>query len=53
MCNACGFLCCASDVFARCGCDCDNPECWDIDEDEYDEPDQGFICLPCHAAHQN
>lgn len=28
MCNACGFLCCASDVFEDCGCDhCPEPEC--------------------------
>jgi hypothetical protein len=29
MCNACGFLCCGSDVFERCGCDhCSCPACW-------------------------
>ena len=28
MCNACGFLCCASDEFSGCGCDsCGEPEC--------------------------
>lgn len=28
MCNACGFLCCASDVFEGCGCDhCPEPDC--------------------------
>jgi len=30
MCNACGFLCCASDMFERCGCDCEEQACWDI-----------------------
>ena len=31
MCNACGFLCCASDEFHGCGCDnCDEEECWTI-----------------------
>lgn len=41
MCNACGFYCCASDVFSGCGCDhCHCEECWSDDpEDEYeDEP---------------
>lgn len=28
MCNACGFQCCASDLFEGCGCeDCPNPAC--------------------------
>lgn len=27
MCNACGFLCCASDSFQGCGCDCEYAEC--------------------------
>jgi hypothetical protein len=28
MCNACGFLCCASDEFGGCGCEhCGEPEC--------------------------
>jgi len=30
MCNACGFQCCASDMFSRCGCDCDEPMCREI-----------------------
>lgn len=31
MCNACGFLCCASDQMDACGCDhCNFPECWSI-----------------------
>lgn len=35
MCNACGFFCCASDMFGKCGCDhCPNPDCFD-DEDEF------------------
>lgn len=48
MCNACGFLCCASDVFSGCGCDhCRCPECWSDDEDEredYDPFDGHFCC---------
>lgn len=28
MCNACGFQCCAMDCFDGCGCDCEEPECW-------------------------
>lgn len=34
MCNACGFLCCASDEFSGCGCnDCECEACWtDTDE---------------------
>lgn len=41
MCNACGFYCCASDMFSGCGCDhCDNIECWpDEDDDDYYNPD--------------
>ena len=28
MCNACGYLCCASDEFEECGCDhCPEPAC--------------------------
>lgn len=27
MCNACGFLCCASDEFEGCGCTCPHPGC--------------------------
>lgn len=31
MCNACGFGCCAADLFERCGCeDCENPLCWPV-----------------------
>lgn len=34
MCNACGFLCCASDVFEGCGCDhCECYECHSSDDD--------------------
>src|SRR5690349_21768545 len=30
MCNACGFLCCGSDMFSGCGCDhCKNQACHD------------------------
>lgn len=42
MCNACGFYCCASDVFSGCGCDhCDCPECW-TDDDEFFGDDESF-----------
>ncbi len=39
MCNACGNLCCGSDMFGECGCDfCDNSECWTPeDDDEFDD----------------
>jgi hypothetical protein len=34
MCNACAFLCCASDQFFGCGCDnCYDEDCWPDDED--------------------
>ena len=34
MCNACGFLCCASDVFEQCGCEgCAVIECHEKCED--------------------
>lgn len=40
MCNACGFYCCASDVFEKCGCDhCPCSACWP-DEDNEDDFDQ-------------
>lgn len=30
MCNACGFLCCGSDMFGNCGCnDCRYEACHD------------------------
>lgn len=38
MCNACGFLCCASDAFGHCGCDdCECRQCWSKEayEDEF------------------
>ena len=39
MCNACGFYCCASDMFAGCGCwHCHNPKCLP-EEDEDDGGD--------------
>ena len=36
MCNACGNVCCGSDMFSGCGCDgCDCEACWsDEPEDE-------------------
>ena len=47
MCNACGFLCCGSDQFSRCGCDgCEESDCWSDDNDFEDRdseyPDDGF-----------
>ena len=34
MCNACGNVCCGSDMFGGCGCDgCECEECWSSDED--------------------
>lgn len=40
MCNACGFLCCGSDEFDRCGCEsCPNPECWPDDDIDYFDDD--------------
>lgn len=30
MCNACAYVCCASDQLRECGCDaCRNPDCWE------------------------
>jgi hypothetical protein len=41
MCNACGFYCCASDQFERCGCEyCPDPACWPDDEDEFGDEDE-------------
>ena len=42
MCNACAFLCCASDVFEGCGCEhCPDPDCWDFDDaDDIDFGDE-------------
>lgn len=39
MCNACGFYCCGSDQFERCGCEsCPYSECWpDEPDDTYDD----------------
>jgi len=28
MCNACEYLCCASDKLEACGCDCEVEACW-------------------------
>lgn len=42
MCNACGFMCCGSDEFEKCGCEhCECPDCWP-DEDEDLEHDDLF-----------
>lgn len=38
MCNACGNVCCGSDMFGGCGCDrCACEECWS-DDDDLDDP---------------
>lgn len=38
MCNACGNVCCGSDMFGKCGCDgCPVSDCWDDDLDEEDD----------------
>lgn len=44
MCNACGNVCCGSDLFGGCGCDgCDEPACWSDDwDDDYVEDDYDF-----------
>ena len=40
MCNACGNLCCGSDMFSGCGCDgCDCEDCWS-DDDDFDDDDR-------------
>ena len=48
MCNACGFICCAMDCFSQCGCECENPLCWEPDDDPFDEDedevDDDFMC---------
>ena len=34
MCNACGLLCCGSDVMEQCGCEgCPEEACWERCED--------------------
>jgi hypothetical protein len=44
MCNACGFFCCASDVFEGCGCDhCYCSECWSDDPDD-DRDEEDYEC---------
>lgn len=44
MCNACGNLCCGSDMFGGCGCDgCNEPECWS-DDDDFDDGDDYDFC---------
>jgi len=49
MCNACGFLCCGSDLFEGCGCDCPYQECWDIEEDDYEGDDDDYeFAVCCH-----
>lgn len=63
MCNACGFYCCASDVFSSCGCEwCPMAACQPDDDEfgdsefdyecQHDKPVQGFICLPCPDPNQ-
>lgn len=44
MCNACGNVCCGSDMFGACGCDgCEEPDCWS-DEDFDDDFDLDCAC---------
>lgn len=47
MCNACGFLCCASDELGGCGCDhCENPDCWpDEDDDVFEEEFEDDVAI--------
>lgn len=55
MCNACGNVCCGSDMFGGCGCDgCEEPECWSDDSDSDEDGDfydcacravPGFLCV--------
>lgn len=43
MCNACGNVCCGSDMFGGCGCDgCEEIDCWSDDEDFDADDDMGF-----------
>lgn len=45
MCNACGFLCCASDQLRECGCDCPGaPGCWERCEWCGDTTQYGGLC---------
>jgi hypothetical protein len=47
MCNACHNMCCGSDQFEGCGCDfCDEPDCWQDDEDFFDD-DDGYDFSRC------
>lgn len=57
MCNACGNVCCGSDMFGKCGCDgCDEPDCWSDDNDFSDSEEfeccapSGFICEETTSA---
>ena len=46
MCNACGFLCCASDVDRQCGCDCAGyAGCWERCDDCGDVTQFGDPCM--------
>jgi len=49
MCNACGNLCCGSDMFEGCGCDgCEEPECWSDDwATDGDDDDYGYDFCAC------
>lgn len=43
MCNACGFICCASDEFDGCGCNfCECPACWSEDDDDFDDDPSAY-----------
>ena len=48
MCNACGNVCCGSDMFGGCGCDgCEEEECWSGDGDMAErEDDLDFAAVP-------
>lgn len=51
MCNACGFLCCASDEFEGCGCDCECIACqWNpCDCGVSNCEGECYTCEPCEV----
>jgi len=52
MCNACGNLCCGSDEFGGCGCDCEEQECWSDDDEDCEGGDwyDGIPDLQCKSC---
>ncbi len=47
MCNACGNMCCGSDMFGGCGCDgCYEEDCWSDDNDFEMDDDYEMSALP-------